>query len=347
MKTTREGRRFALAALLIGVAAVNTGNNLIYLILALMVSVAVLGVVLLKFNLSGLTMEVSIKGPVFAKEDAYVTVLIRNNKRLVPSYSFRIGAAGAGSPVYCAMIPAGGCLEKTVSLQFETRGLHGSRDFWFESGFPFILLRKKKAAGTSGVILVYPERVETGDLSAGSAAVSGARAFMRVSSGDEMHAIRPYRYGDDCRKIHWKATAKTSDLMVTEFAESDCRRATVVIDNLSLHVGGGDGSGSAGERGSLSGSFEKAVSITGSLAQELIGKGYLVRIMSCRKVVPFGTGSDHLFRILGVLAVIGEETSWDSPTPDDNDFLVVVLRSRGISGLPFAAAGMVMYADSL
>lgn len=347
MKTTREGRRFVLAALLIAVAAVNTGNNLIYLILALMVSVSVLGVVLLKINLSGLTMEVYFDGPVFAKEEAYANVKIKNNKRLVPSYSFRITADGASSPVYCGMIPPGGSLEKTVGLRFNTRGVHGSRDFFVESGFPFILLAARRAAGLSGETVIYPERIDTAGLVAKAVGSPESGTLVKTASGDEMYSIRQYRYGDDWRRIHWKATAKTSELMVTEFAEGEYRRATVVIDNTG-EPGREGGRNVRGRRRSVhSETFEKAVSVAGSLTQELIGMGYLVRLMSCRKVVPFGTGNDHLFRVLGVLALLGEEPSWDSSFPGDGDFLVFVLRSRGGSGLPFAPSGTVVYADSL
>jgi uncharacterized protein (DUF58 family) len=348
MKTTREGRRFALAAFLIAIAAVNTGNNLIYLILALMLSVSVLAVVLLKLNLSGLTMEVSFDGPVFAGEQAYATVVIRNNKRFIPSYSLRVAAEGVVSTVYCGVIPPGGALEKVVSLRFRKRGLYGHKDFFAESGFPFILLSSGRAVGILGEILVYPELVETRELVAGFSGASGAEAPVRGSSGDEIYSIREYRYGDDQRRIHWKATAKTAGLMVKEYTEAQYRKATIVVDNLSVPVRQGAGALRGGGEVPSSEIFEKVVSAAGSLARDLIEKGYLVRVMSCRKVVPFGTGRDHLFRILDILAVLVEEPSWDSPPAVGEDLIVSVLKSRGtLSNLPVASAGTVVYADSL
>lgn len=349
MKMTREGKRFILAAFLIAVAAVNTGNNLIYLILALMFSLALLSVLLLRINLSGLSLEVSFDGHVFAGEVAYATVLVRNSKRFIPSYSFRIAVEGAVSPVYCGIVSPGGTLEKVLRLRFERRGLYGGKDFFVVSGFPFILMSGRKAAGTSEEILVYPELVETGGLIEGNSGSSGAEAVMKGRSGDEIYSIREYQYGDDQRRIHWKATAKTGDLMVKEFTEGEFRKATIVIDNL-LVVRDTSGYDDTPGRGDVSSSwaFEKAVCVAGSLARDLIEDGYLVRMMSCRKVVSFGTGTDHLFRILGVLAVLREEPSWDGPTPGGDDLFVFVFKSRGApSLLPFAAAGMAVYADSL
>jgi uncharacterized protein (DUF58 family) len=339
MKTTREGRRFVLAAFLIAVAAVNTGNNLIYLILALMCSVTVLSVVLLKINLHGLAVEVSFDGPVFAKEPAYASVVIRNRKRFVPSYSFRIAVDATDTPVYCGEISPGGVLEKTVRQRFERRGIHGRKDFFAESGFPFILLRGRRAAGASGEIVVYPAIIDVGDLAGRLSSSSGPEALVRSSSGDEIYSIRQYRYGDDRRRIHWKATAKTADLMVKEYAAGEYKRATIVIDNL----------GASGEKGAVSTLvFEQAVSLTASLAKDMIDRGFLVRVMSCRKVAPFGSGRDHLYRIFDILAVLGEEAYWDSPLPDEEGFFVTVLRTRrDLSNMPFAPMGITVYADSL
>lgn len=341
MKTTREGRRFILLALLIAIAAVNTGNNLIYLILALMFSLGVLAVVLLKVNLAGLAMEVFFDGPVFAGEPAYASVMIKNNKGFVPSYSVRVTSEGAVSPVYCAVIPPKETVEKVVRLVFKTRGLHGSRDFILESGFPFILLTGERRAGGSGEILVYPVLAETRGLIANLSGFSGSETIVKGAAGDEIHSIREYRHGDDRRRIHWKATAKTASLMVKEYATGESARATIVIDNLA---------GARGAAGKIHSPevFEKVVSTAGGLARDLIEGGYLVRVMTCRKVVPFGAGRDHFFRILDVLALLAEVPSWDSPLPGDEDFLVSVLKSRESSSeLSFIHAGTVIYADTL
>ena len=83
MKITREGKRFILATGLIAVAAVNTGNNLIYLIFSLMLSFILLAVMLLRMNLSRISLEVSIDHPVFASEQTYASFTIKNSKKLI------------------------------------------------------------------------------------------------------------------------------------------------------------------------------------------------------------------------------------------------------------------------
>lgn len=119
MNITREGKRFMLATVLIAVAAVNTGNNLIYLIFSLMLSFILLAVVLLRMNLSRISLEVSIDHPVFAGEQTYASFTIKNSKKLIPAYSIRVTASGAAYPVYCAYIAPKDFVKKEIKITFK------------------------------------------------------------------------------------------------------------------------------------------------------------------------------------------------------------------------------------
>ena len=90
MRPTREGKRFLLATALIAVAAYNTGNNLIYLILSMMLSILMLSVVMLILNLRGLGMRVSVEQSVFANTDSVIRFTMSNSKKVLPSYSIRV-----------------------------------------------------------------------------------------------------------------------------------------------------------------------------------------------------------------------------------------------------------------
>jgi hypothetical protein len=60
MKLTREGKRFLLATILLTFAAFNTGNNLIYMILAMMFSIVIISAAALIINMKGLSLAVSV-----------------------------------------------------------------------------------------------------------------------------------------------------------------------------------------------------------------------------------------------------------------------------------------------
>src|SRR4030042_3369409 len=90
MKLIREGKRFLIATAIIAVAALNTGNNLIYLILSMMLSILVLSILILRGNMNGLDLGVYQSQPVFANNPAYMNITISNRKRLIPSYSIKV-----------------------------------------------------------------------------------------------------------------------------------------------------------------------------------------------------------------------------------------------------------------
>ncbi len=334
MKITREGRRFLLATMLIAVAAVNTGNNLIYLIFSLMLSFILLAVSLLRLNLRGLSLEVSIDHPVFAGEETYAFFTILNRKKLLPSYSLRVAASGASSPVYCAFIGPKDSLKKEMKITFEKRGVYSYGDFFIQSGFPFILFEKSVKVKVSGEVLVYPALMDVEKVIPDIAGREAQGIGRALGSGNEIHSIREFRHGDDWRNIHWKASAKASSLMVKEYALTDIRQITVILDNLLP----------AGEE-----LFEKTLSLAGSLARHFLDAGYFVRVLSCKKVIPFGAGDEHFFKVLDILALMREEDALDCPVSYDNEGYTILLLKSGRSSFRkyIASADMVLYADTL
>jgi len=334
MKITREGKRFILAAVLIGVAAVNTGNNLIYLIFSLMLSFILLAIALLRTNLSGMSLEVLINHPVFAGERSHALFIIRNRKQRIPAYSIHITAPGVSSPVYCTFVPPKGFVEEEVKITFSKRGMYSFGDFFIRSGFPFILFEKSSVVKVSGGALVYPALIDVDHFISDISGREGLGTGRGLGTGQEIHAIREFRYGDDWRNIHWKATAKASSLMVKEYAVTQIRKVTLIIDNL-LPATEDD--------------FEKTLSLAGSLAHYFLGAGYFVRVLSCKKVVPFGAGDEHLFKVLDVLALMQEEEALDCPMSQDIEGYSILLLKSGSSAFSkyVAAADMVMYAAAL
>ena len=333
MRTTKEGRKFLVAASLIFIAAVNTGNNLIYLILSLMLSLILISALLLRMNLSGVSIEISRRTAVFAGEQSPVSFIIKNNKRLLPAYSVAAGVENC-DPAFFEFVPSGENLFKDHWITFPRRGLYSYGDFIIESSFPFILFSMKKSVTLAGEMLVYPQLRDIHDILPASFACGSSQLFMESSHGDETYSVRDFRQGDDWRRIHWKSSAKASRLLVKEYAADEFRKATIILDNLMPHE---------------SENFEKVVSLTGSFSKYFLDEGYLVRVISCRKVIPFGLGEEQLFRILDVLAVIREESLWECPASYVPDGLSVLLLKDHASSLASYASlsDMVIYAAEL
>jgi uncharacterized protein (DUF58 family) len=334
MRSTKEGRRSVLAAVLIAVAAVNTGNNLIYLVLSLMLSFLLLSYLLPRLNLSKLRPDISFDGPIYAGEAAHVRISVSNDKRRIPAYSVHVTSAVMAGPVRIEHLPAGGLVEKQARAVFGRRGLYPAVTLTVESSFPFILFYAKRKVGIVKDVAVYPSYYDvdlTGDT---PLAEEGYGRIQPSRTGDDMVHIRQFRDGDDPRQISWKASAKRSGLMVREYALQESTTTTVVLVNRYPEAAG---------------DFEKAVSIAAALARDFIGRGGSVRVVSGSAVVPFGSGYEHLLQILDMLVLVREEgTDQGIFLPDEAGGFIVVCKSAEVRGqLVLPDGARIIYADTV
>jgi len=335
MKLTREGKRFFIAAVLIAFAAFNTANNLIYLVLSMMLSILFLSFVILKWNLKGLTLGVSHDRPLFANRVSYMEIALANDKKHVPSYSIKALMPGkVGGEVYFTKIPCLAEKKQNLSVRYDRRGIYRYGDFFLESGFPFLFFRERIHCRCEGEVIVYPEIKELDTDISEQVNSWYEPSQTRVGKGDEFSEIRECRYGDDWRRIHWKASAKSERIMVKEYSAYEPKKLTILLDNLKPFD---------------EASFEKAVSLAASITDRFLNEGYFVRLLTCRKMVPFGNSREHLFKILDVLAGVEEQDVWESQAFDDHEGShIAILSSEGSRlGRLFTGNAMVIYASTL
>ncbi|MCW2785714.1 MAG: hypothetical protein JWP74_2231 [Marmoricola sp.] len=94
------------------------------------------------------------------------------------------------------------------------------------------------------------------------------RPFSSGSAADV--TVREYRHGDDLRRVHWRSSAKTGELMVRREEQPWQSRCTLFLDNRArAHRGAGPDS-----------SLERAVTVAASIAVHLAGHGFQVRLVS-------------------------------------------------------------------
>jgi len=138
---TREGKVYLVVVLVIGVAALNTSNNLLYIIVAAMLAAIVVSGIFSTANLRGLELDVAVPSNAFAGRPIGVRVRLKN-PRWWPSFSMKVL-----SPVE----------KKRKGLGWEwqrTKFIFPKRREWLQ--LPDYTLRRKPARARPPAILTKP-----------------------------------------------------------------------------------------------------------------------------------------------------------------------------------------------
>jgi hypothetical protein len=94
IEVTPGGVVFVVILVIVAFAAWNTGNNLLFMIFSIMASTLFVSWAAARASLRELTVSARFPDHIFAGEPAEVIVLLRNAKRLFPSFSILVEARG-------------------------------------------------------------------------------------------------------------------------------------------------------------------------------------------------------------------------------------------------------------
>ncbi len=339
LRFTRDGRYFVAITIGIGLAAINTGNNLLYLLLGWLLSVIIASGALSDVSMRGLWVTRRPPGRIFANRPFLMEIAVENLKGRLSSYSIEIEDLVVAKPLdkkcYFLKIPAGRAQRTSYRHTISRRGLHRFDGFRIGTKYPFALFRKSRDVKAVSEVVVFPAVYRVPPPTP-RAHHSGETRSERMGRRGEFFGLREYRDGDDRRDIHWRSTARAGRLLVREYEDEAQRRATVVCDNAlppSLHEV--DESTPTDEE--LEDALERAISLAASLATTYIGMGYQVRLITRGAAVPFGAGQPQLTRILTALALLGSASEATEFTGEIDPFaesVLVVPSGIAVAGRP-------------
>ena len=221
-------------ALLIGVllAAANTGNNLLYVVLAGQLAVLVLSNLLAEVNLRGLELDRRLPPEVFAGQAALGSFELYNRRRRGPAVTVHLEELSEGRARGLAtVVEAGEEASVPVRWHFSNRGLVALDRVRLWSDFPFGLVRRSMVFSMPAEVLVYPQPVE--GRSGVPALVGGATREdprRRGREGD-FQSLRPYQPGDPLRDLHWPTTARTRRPMVVERSAAGAPEVVIRVED--------------------------------------------------------------------------------------------------------------------
>lgn len=302
-RVTTEGTRFLFFTLAVAVAAINTGNNLFYLLLAMMLSIILMSGITAEYCLRRLEFHRHLPDLVYVGEPMTATVVMANRKSRFPSFSLHLwdvaGAQEIDRGLMVWQLKPGASHIVSYPLMATRRGPLRFDGVCVGTSFPFGLFHKKAYYPLNGSVLVAPMiRSVDSALFQGLPLFGQDFSLPRKGHGNELYNLRQYHAGDDSRTIHWLSTARTSKLMVREMEAEDQRRVTLILSLLAPL--------------SHETLFEEAVSLTASMARDLGERGYQIRLVVGAARSHFGQGEAHLLRLMEMLALCERAAPGDS-----------------------------------
>lgn len=297
VRPTRDGWWCVVAAIGLGVAAVNTGNNLAYLLCAMLLALVTISGVLSDQTLRGVTLDLVVPDELYAGRPALGEVTLANRKARLPSYSISVEAirgSAAGRIAHAPRLAAGEERRLPWAIPALARGRRRLPSLAVVTRFPFALFTKAGPATGEREVLVYPAVRPVAPAQIRDLGETGETAARRRGRGHDLLNLRPYQSGDDPRLIHWPSTARSGSLTVREL------EADTTLDTRLVLRGRG-----AGGRDRL----ETALSEAASLAVHLLRSGGGVELAGPGLRVALGRGRGHERWILAALAVFEPGTA--------------------------------------
>ena len=350
---TTRGAAFAGCGLVLVAAGILLGQHDVTRIGVLLLALVVIAMLVVRRH--GLEVEVSrtvSPARVAIEERSVVTVRIRNVEAsaspvLMAEESLDYALGDRPRFVLPALRP-GGVHEVQYTVRSHTRGVHRLGPLRVRVRDPFgIGLRAASVAGDAEVVVLPRVVPLSSGRSLGSGIGSeGSVPHMVALHGEDDQTVREYRDGDDLRRIHWPATARTGDLMVRQEDRPAKRRAVILLDSRTA------GHGGSGRNSSL----EWCVTTAASVTAHLVDGAYAVHLLTSDAGSETGAHHDDsldqaletLARIQlgaedGVRALLhaahgltaqgGLVVYVGGPLPDEDSHALAALRQPGSTGV--------------
>ncbi|MFY1637506.1 DUF58 domain-containing protein [Solwaraspora sp. WMMB335] len=327
---TTRGRSFLAAGLAAVVSALVLGEKdllRVAILLAVLPLLAALYVGRSRYKLAGTRSLEPHRVPVGA--NARVVLRLQNMSRL-PTGTLLLEdrlpyALGSRPRVVLEKLGAQQASSVAYTVRADVRGRYEVGPLVVRLTDPFGLCELTRAFPSVDQLTVIPQvaALPTVRLAGEYAGSGDSRARSVAVHGEDDSATREYRRGDDLRRVHWKSTARTGELMVRREEQPWESRATVVLDTRA-YAHRGDGP---------TASFEWAVSAAASTAMHFRANGYRVRLVTDTGIDIDATEADGAGLLLDRLADVTASQRSDIAT------LVEQVRRRSDSSLVVALLG--------
>jgi len=377
-RLTREGTAFIVLILILAVAGLNTGNNLLYLVLSSLLAALLMSGTLSLAVLTGVELGIALPEHVFARRLVPARIRLENQKKWLPSFAITLlgndgqpakqhskkkrrtkgkGVSAAEGepatppvstggrilphPLYFSFLPAASATTRTVELEFPRRGHYREKGFLLSTRFPFGFLEKTLRLPVSHDLWVYPAVEPAEEFYEILPLLTGEMEAFAKGRGHDLYSIRDMVPSDSARHVDWKASARSGTFKVREFAREDERRLQLVLDP---RIGPPNETAVA--------QFEAAVELCACLAWHFYEVPSQLQFSCGEFSTPAGRADEVIYTILRFLAAVepsSETPSWPPAVPGgENVFRIICTAApRGSIPTPLWSGSYLVFFDGL
>ena len=318
---TSGGLAFTAGTLAVGFAAMNTGNNLLYLLWGSMLGFMMVSFWLSEQAIRDVRVERRFPHAVTVGHDFRLTYEVTNGKRRLPTLAVEIVEEGLPDRAFVAHVPPRGTVTARSVNSFVRRGIYPLGTLRLSTSFPFGLFRKEADVEIPGEVVVWPRSdrpIREPRLGGGRMRRAGLSAHGTAGSRGEYRSLRGYRAGDDPKDIHWRSTARMREPVIREYERDGAETRWICLDT----------------RVAQSDAAEVAVEVAASLCAGAVAGHHPFALAAGDAVLEPGEGTAHLERALDLLARVdfGEDEPVPAPPiPLDRCVLVGVYPRGGFA----------------
>lgn len=216
IKITKSGWFYIILTLFLGFSAINTNNNMVFIVTSFMLAVMGISGFVGKMNIENLKIDLVADAEIYANTFCNIKCIVENNKRFLPSTLIKINILE--KDVKLLFISPKDKRYSSFSTEFPTRGYVYIKNATVSSPFPFGFFVRSKRYPINKRFLVYPEPKyeDIFQLSDEKEEFDNTLSRNNFQSSEELSNIRTY-LNDPPKRIFWKHFAKSEKLYTKEY----------------------------------------------------------------------------------------------------------------------------------
>ncbi|MEI7892964.1 MAG: DUF58 domain-containing protein [Myxococcales bacterium] len=234
VRVTREGKFFIGITLGVGFAAINTANNLLYLLLGMLLALIVVSGFLSQLTLRGLTVRRRLPIRAQVGRPHVVEIEVINPKTKIPSYAVEVEDLRVAQPSdkRCFFLKISAASSQVAAYRRTPlrRGHDHYTGFRIATRFPFGLFEKSRQVDAEDDLITYPAVDPVALLKSAGNPTPGLQHHPSRGTGEDILGLKCMRDGEDSRDIHWRKSAAVGQLVTRDRARDAQPEVSLVLD---------------------------------------------------------------------------------------------------------------------